>query len=82
MAISEILLGKYHIWDILGLGLKSKPFCRKKKLNDEYHGNHSAKTGAVSSTKNTPSTSKFIRSILPVWDIGEGRIYRASIVRA
>ena len=33
------------MWDIFGLDLKSKVFCRKKKLNDGNHrqGTHSAK---------------------------------------
>ena len=87
MAISELLLGKYHTWDIFGLALatEKQSVLWKKNLNDEYHGNHSAKIGAVSSAENTPDTSKFIRSIVPigpkVWDIDEERLHWASVVR-
>ena len=47
MAISQILLKQYHIWDIFGLGLNSKIFLWKKQLNDRNHGQgtHSAKMG-------------------------------------
>ena len=73
MAISQILFGQYHIWDIFWLGLKTKVFLWKKQLNDGNHeqGTHSAKMGADSSSaENTPNTPKFIRPICPkVWDI-------------
>ena len=35
MAIFKILYGHHHIWDIFGLGLKSKVFIEKKQLNDK-----------------------------------------------
>ena len=49
MAISKIIYCQYHIWDIFGLGLKSKVlFFVEKHVNDENHeqGTHSAKMGA------------------------------------
>ena len=51
MAISQILYGQYHIWDIFGLG-----------LNDGNHGQgtHSAEMGADSSTENTLNAPEFI----------------------
>ena len=81
MAISQILLIQYQIWDVFGLGLKSKVFCRKK--NENYRpGTHSAKMGADSLAKNNP---KFIRPICPigpkVWDIIEKRLHRVSVFR-
>ena len=38
MAISQILYVQYHIWDIFGLGVKSKKKVLKKQLNDGNHG--------------------------------------------
>ena len=64
MDIYQILYGQCHIWDIFGLGLKIKVFCRKK-MNDGNHGQgtHNAKMGADSLAENTPYTTKCIRPI-------------------
>ena len=51
MAISQIFHGQYYIWDIFGLGLKSKVFfIEKKQLNNGNYeqATHSAKMGANS----------------------------------
>ena len=83
IAISQILFGQYHTWNIFGLGLESKVFVWKKQLNDgNYgHGTHSAKMGADTSAKNIP---KFIRPICPIgpkgWVILEKRLHWVSVV--
>ena len=38
MAIFKILYGHHHIWDIFGLGLKSKQQATSQQLNDENPG--------------------------------------------
>ena len=66
MTISQIIFGQYHIWDIFGLGVKSKVFCRKKNLNDGNHeqGTDSAKMGVNNSAKipEYPAPKFFVRS--------------------
>ena len=49
MAISQILYGQYHIWDIFGLALKSKVFVEEK--------------GADSLAQNTPKFIRPIYTI-------------------
>jgi hypothetical protein len=51
VAISQSLKGKYHIWDIYVLGLKTKFFCRK---NNQFH---------FPIDTNTPNAPKLISPI-------------------
>ena len=49
-AISLILSGQYHIWELYLLDLKSKVFCKKiNQIHTQKHGQgtHSAKIGTV-----------------------------------
>ena len=59
MAISQVLHTQYHIWDILGLGLKF--FWQERELMEI-----NAKNGADSTAENTPNTPKFIWPICPI----------------
>ena len=61
-AISQILYGQYHIWELFGsyvLGLKTKVFCRKNKQNTFSHGQgtHSAEIMLIVLAENTPNAS-------------------------
>ena len=59
-AISQILYGQYHIWDLYVLGLKTKGFLWEKQPDTLSHGQgtHSAKKSADSLSENTPNASK------------------------
>ena len=72
------LFCQYHIWDIFGLGLKSKVTCGKNKWMMEImdKGLTVSKMGAHALIENTPNTtpnlSRLIFPICPkVWEIVE-----------
>ena len=60
MAISQILYVQYHIWDIFGLGVKSKKKMLKKQLNEGNHGQGTdiAKISADNLAENTQKYPK------------------------
>ena len=82
MAVSQILYGQYHIWDIFVLGLKTK--CRK---NNQIHfpmdkGLTVPKWVLIAWPKIPQSFSaQFVCPSPKVWDTIEKRLHRASVVR-
>ena len=84
MAISQILIYQYHIWDIFGLAVKSKVSCEKTQLSDGNHeqGTHSVKMGANSLAENTQNTPKSVQLAHQFCIcIVKNRLHWASLVR-
>ena len=76
MAISQILYVQYHIWDIFGLGVKSKKKMLKKQLNEENHGQGTdiAKISADNLAENTRKYPN-VYCITPRFVLPRGHLY-------
>ena len=73
MAISQIIFGQYHIWDIIGLGVKNKVSCGKNNVMIEIMNTRltAPKWALIDSLAlKYPPNPKFVRPICPIGSSG------------